>query len=448
MRRWLMPILVFGATIAVALTVFVIFNNYPSLFSKAYALRIATGPLSSEGGKFVGAFRRELAAAHPRISVEMIETPSIAASALALKSGDADLAVVRRDDPNAAESRSIFVLRNLAIAILVPAQSSADKMSDLAGERIGVVTSGGQVDPLARAVLGFYDIDDKRIVPLAPAALGEAIVKKHIHAAIVVGPMSAGPIAEAIQVFRKATKKPPKFIDLDEADAIIARYPVYEKLDVPRGAFGGSPAAPDDDVSTVATTVLLVARPSLSNYAAGELTRLLLATKTGVASTLPDAGQLAAPSTDRDVVLPAHPGTIDYLNGDTPNLLDETMNYIYYASMFAGVLGAVGAWAASLGNRRRIRELRVRIDRLPTLLEEAKTQPAHRLAAAEQELNELSDWFSERFIADEISADMFNTASTRVAHLRELLSRRLNSEATSRGPDGSIGIKPIHTQRG
>jgi hypothetical protein len=176
-------------------------------------------------------------------------------------------------------------------------------------------------------------------------------------------------------------------LDLGEAEAIAARYPVYEKIDLPEGSFGGSPTSPSDDTTTVAASVLLIARPSLSNYAAGELTRLLLATKTKIAASLPEAGQLAAPPTDRDAVLPAHPGTIAYLNGDTPNLLDETMNYIYLASMFTGVFGALAAWITALRNRRELRELQDHVNQLPALLEEAKTPSPARLDATENELD-------------------------------------------------------------
>lgn len=424
MPRFLIPILVFAVVAVLGATTFMVWRTYPFLFSKAYVVRIATGPFSSEGGKFVAAFRRELAKAHPRVRVEVVETPSIAASALALKNGEADLAVARQDDPNAAEGRSIFVLRKLFAVVLVPSTSSADSVSDLSGERIGVVTASGAVDPLARAVLDYYAIDSKRVVQLVPADLAETIARKHVHAVVVVGPIGPGPIADAVQVFRKTTKKPPKFIDLGEAEAITARFPVYEKIDIPEGSFGGSPAAPSDDATTVAASVLLVAQPTMSNYAAGELTRLLLATKTDIAASLPQAGQLAAPPTDRDVVLPAHPGTIAYLNGDTPDLLDETMNYLYYASMFTGAFGALAAWASSLRNRRQIRELRAQVARLPALLEEAKTPASDRLQATEQELDRLSEWFVEKFVADQISADVFNNASSRVTHIRELIHKR------------------------
>ena len=68
----------------------------------------------------IAAFKRELANEQPHVRVEIVETTSLAASALAFKNNEVDLAVVRADDPNAAEGRSVFILRKLLAVILVP----------------------------------------------------------------------------------------------------------------------------------------------------------------------------------------------------------------------------------------------------------------------------------------------------------------------------------------
>ena len=52
MRRRLLPFLVFGLVLAVGGAVLLVWREYPWLFSKTYVLRVATGPLTNEGGKF------------------------------------------------------------------------------------------------------------------------------------------------------------------------------------------------------------------------------------------------------------------------------------------------------------------------------------------------------------------------------------------------------------
>ena len=423
MRRSLLPFLVFGLVLAIGVAGLLVWLEYPWLFSSTYTLRVATGPLSDSSGKLIAAFKRELANEQPHVRVEIVETTSLAASALAFKNNEVDLAVVRADDPNAAEGRSVFILRKLLAVILVPPDSNAEKLADLRGKQISMLTSGPDIDPLAAALFNFYTLDEKRINRIAPADLEKSV--KRINALLVVGPLGAGPIATTIQTFRKVTKKPPTFLDLTEAEAIAARDPVYEKIDLPKGSFGGSPPAPSDDITTLAASVLLIARPTLLNYAAGELTQLLLATKAKIAASVPEAGQLAAPPTDRDAVLPTHPGTIAYLNGDAPSLFDEATNYISFATMFTGGFAAFAAWITSLRNRRQLRELKQYTERLPALLEELKKKPspAH-LDASQKELDELSEWFVERFVTNKISSDAFDSAVTRMTHLNDLIKKR------------------------
>ena len=192
---------------------------------------------------------------------------------------------------------------------------------------------------MAEAVLAFYGFDEKQIVRLGIEELPAALRHKQVAAVAVVGPTGAGPIGDAIEVFRKATKRPPKFVGLPEAEAIARRFAVYDKAEISGGAFGGAPALPSDDVTTISTNVLLVSRASLSNHAAGELTRLLLATKAKLAATWSKAGQLAAPKTDKDALLPAHPGTIAFLNGEQSDLLDKSTNLILLTSMLTGFVG-------------------------------------------------------------------------------------------------------------
>jgi TRAP-type uncharacterized transport system substrate-binding protein len=445
MRRSLLPFLVFGLVLAIGVGVLAVWLQYPWLFSSTYTLKVATGPLNEQSGKLIAAFKRELANEQPHVRVEIVETSSLAASALAFKNNEVDLAVVRSDDPNAAEGRSVFILRKLLAVVLVPPDSNVEKLADLRGKQISVLTSGPDIDPLAAALFNFYTLDEKRINRIAPADLEKFV--RRISALVVVGPLGAGPIASTIQTFRKVTKKPPTFLDLTEAEAIAARDAVYEKVDLPKGSFGGSPPAPSDDTTTLAATVLLIARPSLLNFAAGELTRLLLATKAKIAASVPEASQLSAPSTDRDAVLPTHPGTIAYLNGDAPSLFDEATNYISFATMFTGGFAAFAAWITSLRNRRQLRELKKYTERLPALLEELKKKPSlSYLDASQQELDELSEWFVEKFVTGQISSDIFDGAATRMAHLKELIKKRREASQLVVGQDPSpvqsIGVEP------
>jgi hypothetical protein len=277
---------------------------------------------------------------------------------------------------------------------------------------------------MAKVVLAFYGFDEKQVVRLGLKELSVSLQHKQVAAVAVVGPTGAGPVADAIEAFRKATKKPPKFLDLSEAAAIAGRYPVYEEVEIPVGAFGGSPALPSDKVTTVSTNVLLVSQASLSNNAAGELTRLLLATKTKLAATWSKAGQLAAPKTDKDVLLPAHPGTIAFLNGEQPDLLDRSTNLILLTSILTGFVGWL---AAGLNTLRKGHELKRRIQRLSMLLAQTDASGPEQLDVIEKEAAQLSQWLLQKLMANEISPKDFHGAEASVAHLTTLIRRKRRS---------------------
>ena len=63
---------------------------------------------------------------------------------------------------------------------------------------------------------------------------GSDVYKRQVAAFVVMGPAGPGAIGDAVKAIIKATKKPPKFIALDEAKAIATHHRVYEEVEIPR----------------------------------------------------------------------------------------------------------------------------------------------------------------------------------------------------------------------
>ncbi len=290
-----------------------------------------------------------------------------------------------------------------------------------------MLANDSTVDPLVKRVLDFYGFEEKQIVRLRSGELAGALQHKKVAALAVVGPAGAGPIADAIAAFRSATKRPPKFLDLSQAQTIAGRFAVYDEAEISASAFGGTPALPAEKVATLSTKVVLIARPSLSNYAAGELTRLLLATKSKLAASLPGAAQLAAPATDKGALLPAHPGTVAFLDAEQTDLLDKSTNVLLLGSVLTGFVGWLATRLATLRGRRKGQELKVCMQRLPLLLAQANGAAAEEFGAIEAELAQLSQWLLHRFMEDEISAADFHGAEARLAHIGALIQKKRRS---------------------
>ena len=231
------------------------FQNYSSLFATKDIVRIATAPLTKSDEKLANSFLREMAKESPRIQVAFIQTPDFEASAQALKSGRADAALVRSDNPMAAEGRTLAVMRTIAVMAILGGQSSAKNWADLKGKTIGVLSRSGQVDPLQKIVLDFYDIGKERVRLVAPMDAGAQIAGGHIAALLAIGPPGPGDISDAARAIGLATERAPKVLELDGADAMAERYLAYDKLDVSQGALVGSPPVPSEDSAAISVAV-------------------------------------------------------------------------------------------------------------------------------------------------------------------------------------------------
>lgn len=217
--------------------------RYPSLISARYTLTLATGPVGSDGQKLLAAFLRDLSAEHPLVRLVPVPMDSLSDSGKALTDGRVDLAVVRSDDAAAAEGRTIFVLRQDGLAILLPPESKIENVSGLAGKKLAVAKA---VDPgLLKAFTEFYGLREADLIEMPAAEFGLALKARRVAAAITFGPLGPGPITDAFAGIRKSFKAKPSYLDIAEADAIAARRPSYRSVEIKQGTYGGTPTEPD-----------------------------------------------------------------------------------------------------------------------------------------------------------------------------------------------------------
>ena len=158
MQRWFK---IFAVVTAVGLVLFggaYAFMRQPSLFTWRYELRIATGPIGSDGQKILAAFIREVAAERPIVRLVPVPTDSISASGKALIEGQVDLAVVRSDDASAAQGRTVFILRRIGIAIVLPPESKIESVSELSGKKLAVIKAAHFDPALLKAFTSFYGL--------------------------------------------------------------------------------------------------------------------------------------------------------------------------------------------------------------------------------------------------------------------------------------------------
>jgi TRAP transporter TAXI family solute receptor len=319
-------------------------------------LRIAVGPASSDDIKVVQALTQAFAQMHGHVRLRPMQTDGAAASAQALADGKADLAIIRGDLEVPKNAQAVATLRkNVAVLWVPPAAKGKGKKAgpkitkipQLAGHRVGVVGRTQANVNLLKVILQQYGVDPNKveIVQFPASEAADAIRNQKADAYLAAGPVNSKITAEAIAASTRDGGTP-TFLAIDSAEAIAQNHPMYEASEIPAGAFGGSPAKPDDEVKTISFSHHIVARKGLSESSVAAFTRQLFAIRQSVMAEFPLAAKIETPDTDKDAVIPVHPGAAAFVDGEEKTFLDRYSDYIWGGLMALSAMGSAGAWFA------------------------------------------------------------------------------------------------------
>jgi TRAP transporter TAXI family solute receptor len=321
-----------------------------------------------------------------------------AAGAAALEAGEADLAVVRSDIAMPPSGQTLVILHRNAVVLMVPAGSPITRITDLRGHKIGIVkgpSSGPGNLHLLETILAQYDIGPDMIEPvnLRGFEVFTAVEQKRVDAVLAVGVTGEARLNDVVASVAQAGKGAPVFLPVQESRAIAQRTPSVEPLDVVRGAFGGDPPKPAANFETLAVTVRLVARSTLSNSVASDITKSLFANRLSIAQKEPLASRIEAPSTDKGAALPTHPGTAAYIDGEEQTFFEKYSDFIYIGAMLLSVVGSAAAALASRLKSDSTAEVANMMARLLAILKAARS------AETLEELDELEHESDEILIS-------------------------------------------------
>src|ERR1700712_3648256 len=233
-------------------------------------LRIAVGPPNSDDVKVVQTLTQSFAHSHVRL--RPTQTDGAIASAAALGEGKVDLAIIRGDLDVPKNAQAVATLRkNVAVLWAPPpakgkkAGPKITKITQLAGRRIGVVGRTQANINLLKVILQQYGVDPLKveIVQFPAPKPAEAIRNQKADAYIAAGPVNSKITADAIAASARDGGTP-TFLAIQSAEAIAQNHPSYEASENPAGAFGGSPAKPEEEVKTISFSHHIVARKGLS----------------------------------------------------------------------------------------------------------------------------------------------------------------------------------------
>jgi len=316
-------------------------------YARPVTLTLAVGSIDGEGAKAMSAMASQLVSNGASVRLKVIDTGTALESAKQFAAGNVDLAVVRGDVGDLSRAQAIVVLTHATVLIIAPPGSSIDGIDKLKGHTVGVVggeTNAGVVDVLNKT----YDLGRAKVVfkNLGLQEARQAVQSKQVSALLVVIPLTEKYLSLVKGFFQQGAKSLPVLIPIDSAAAIADANRAYESFDVPKGTLRGAPPVPDDDLTTLRTSLYLVASKKLSSDMATSLTQAIMKARRELLGEHPIFAQITSPSTDADAYLPVHPGALAVYNGTTQSFMDEYSNYIYLGPMILGGIASVlaAAW--------------------------------------------------------------------------------------------------------
>jgi TRAP transporter TAXI family solute receptor len=337
------------------------------LTTEAQHLRIAAGPADA---KFVEALSEQIAQGRHNLHLKLVPVASPQEAAEKIKNDKADLAILASPADNALKAPVVAILRQNVMALIVPAPASGkkpkksakiEKIDQLAGRRVGIV-SGNEASPdLLRAVLEHYGVPAAKVTvsEIDPKNISEAIKNNQVDVLFVAGPATGAAISDAVKAASR-NGEAPSFVAIDQADGIAKRNPVFDSIDIDAGTFGGTPPTPDDSLKSLSFAEYLVARKSIGDSTIATLAKIIYSSRQALAAAMPGEIKIEAPSTDKDADVVAHPGALAYLNDSQQSFFDRYGDDIFYGMLIFPVFGSALAGLASYLRRdTRTRRLRL-----------------------------------------------------------------------------------------
>src|SRR6476469_6102575 len=315
-------------------------------YTRPATLTVAVGSIDGEAAKAMSAIAGELVSTNAPVRLKVIDSGTALEAANAFSAGKVDLAVVRGDVGDLSHAQAVVVVSHMVVLIIAPPGSSIDSVNNLKGRTVGVVggvTNAKIVDVLTKE----YDLAGAKVVfkNLALTDVRKAIQSKQVSALLVVIPLAEKYLSLVRGFFQLDHKKAPVLIPIESAAAIAETERAFESFDVPKGTLRGSPPVPEDDLTTLRTSLYLVARKKLGTDLVTRLTQAIMSVRRDLLREQPIFAQITAPSTDQDAYLPLHPGSAAVYNSTTQSFMDEYGNWIFLAPMVLG--GAATMLAAA-----------------------------------------------------------------------------------------------------
>lgn len=316
-------------------------------YTRPVTLTIAVGSIDGEAAKAMSAVASRLVSIAAPVRLNVVDTGTALEAAKLFAAGKVDLAVVRGDVGDLSQAQAVVVVAHMVALVIAPPGSAITSMDGLKGRTVGVI-SGEANAKIVDVLSNTYGLSRAKVLfkNLALTEARPALQSKEVSALLVVIPLSQKYLSLVRGLFQQGPKALPVLIAIDSAGAIAEAERAYESFDVPKGTLRGAPPVPEDDLTTLRTSLYLVANKKLSSDLIATFTQTVMNVRRDLLAEQPILAQITAASTDPDAYLAVHPGAAAYYNGTQQSFMDKYGDEIYLAPMIMGGIASVlaAAW--------------------------------------------------------------------------------------------------------
>ena len=311
-------------------------------FTRPETLTVAAGSVDGDAFRLMSAIAARMSSTGSSVRLRVVDKGTPLEAVKAFSNGEADLATARGDIGDLSASRTVVVVANAVVLLVVPPGSPIAKMEDLKGKTIGVLSMDLN-RRVVEAITKEYDLNPTKtnFRDLSLKDVAQLVQSKQISAVLVVRPITEKYLTVVRDLFPHQAKHTTGLVPIESADAIATVDRAYESYELPKGTIRGSPPVPDDDLTTLRVPFYLIANKNLSDEVVATLTKEIIESRRDLVGDYPLLAQLSSPNTDKDAYIPIYPGAAAYFNGEQKTFFDKYGDWIFYGSILLGSLASL-----------------------------------------------------------------------------------------------------------
>jgi TRAP-type uncharacterized transport system substrate-binding protein len=387
-------------------------------------LRAAVPPLGPIGQRMLQDLAREGAKESKWLSMQRVAVSDMAAASAAIEKREVDVALVRSDVALPRNGRSIAVFQTMYAFLIVPPRSQIEDFKGLKDRVVAIVPGDAANEKLLDLVLDHYGVPRASVLRQSMTAeeVGPAMQQRKVSAAFVIGPLG-GVSLQTFQSIQKSTKGVPTVLGVEDAEAVRRLSTGIDAAEVSKGVFGGTPAQPEEDLTTIGVTIRLVVPASQSGIIAGELTRVLFEGKAKALAGNPQMRELQQPNAE-EKDYPIHPAAQAYFDGETPTFMDRLETLFWIGSAVLGLLASLFGWLLSKVRVKPRSELETQLDNLTAFVADVRKADPEQLDDLQHRLDAVVVTLFDQRESEEMSADAVTIYSVAINYARSAIAER------------------------